>query len=350
MRIVQWCSPFFPLQGGREQLADTLTRELIAAGHDVIVFTDTQSEVDLQLQYPVIRLTPSRPGEALEAVERFDPDLIHLHNYTNNSTVLIDKFQRSLPVVATFHNEHISSSHPMAQHRYEWINAKVSSVVAVSDFVKKSIEDSEDFQDLEVMRIWNGSSYAPTRSSLEGPIMFAGRLASEKGVGLLLLSMMQVLEVHPKAKLLVLGEGAYRKPLETLANRLGIAKSVQFLGWKSQSELAQLLSTARAMIVPSAWREPFGLVAIEAMLHSVPVIASDVGGLREIVRHEETGLLFQPGDNYELAVAISSVLGDRTRAQSMGSLGRERAEKYFTSKRMTEQYEDLYRKVTSFEK
>lgn len=350
MRIVQWCFPFFPAQGGREQLVDTLTKELIARSHDVLVITDTECEEDLQLPYKVIRLDRSRPSGALAEVERFNPDLLHLHNYTSNSTVLIDKLERSFATVATFHNEHISGSHPMARHRYKWINANVSSVVAVSDFVKRSIEYSGDFQRLDVVRIWNGTSYAPTQSSLEGPIIYAGRLASDKGVGSLLLSMMQVLEVHPQAKLLVIGEGAYKRPLQTLAIRLGIEKSVDFLGWIAQPELAQLLSKARAMVVPSAWREPFGLVAIEAMMHSVPVIASDVGGLREIVKHNETGLLFQPGDNFELAVAISSILGDKARAQTMGTLGRERARRFFNSALMAKHYEDLYRKVVSVEK
>ena len=139
----------------------------------------------------------------------------------------------------------------------------------------------------------------------------------------------------------IIGDGPHRFALESLAHTLGIGKNCDFVGWKSTAETERIASGAIAAIVPSIWAEPFGLVALEATAAGVPVIASRVGGLPEIIRHRHNGLLVIPGCPFNLAVAIETMLKDPALAAEMGERGRQVA-KTFSPESMIENYERLF--------
>jgi glycogen(starch) synthase len=139
-------------------------------------------------------------------------------------------------------------------------------------------------------------------------IFFAGRLDREKGADLLLQAFARWHDRPASAHLRIAGLGPLRGTLESLAIRLGIADRVTFVGWLDQSELEEEYRHASALVVPSLWAETLGLVAVMAVLRGVPVIASEHGGLAEIVEPGVTGLLFPNGDEAALAERLGQLV------------------------------------------
>lgn len=143
----------------------------------------------------------------------------------------------------------------------------------------------------------------------DGPpvFLYAGRLSDEKGVPLLLHTFARLAREIPEIRLRIAGRGAEEDRLHRLCRDLGISSSVDFLGWLSPSELEEQLRTVRACVVPSLWAEPLGLIAVEAILHGTPVIASSAGGLGEVVEPGVTGLLFPNNDAEALTDCLRAV-------------------------------------------
>ncbi len=146
-------------------------------------------------------------------------------------------------------------------------------------------------------------------------IAFAGRLSEEKGVETLL----DAARLLPRVPIRVAGEGPLSEVL-----RADATPNVTFIGQLSRSGLSEFYANARACVVPSVWHEAFGLVAAEAMAHGLPVIASRMGALPEIVDENSTGLLFDAGNAEALAKEIDLLWSDASTAQKMGSAGREK--------------------------
>jgi len=158
-------------------------------------------------------------------------------------------------------------------------------------------------------------------------IFCAARLTPEKGIHLLLGAIKDL----PKARLVVAGEGPERVRLETVAGEYGLLDRVTFAGWLDPVAVASSIDRAGIVVVPSVWPEPFGLVGIEAMAHARPVVAFDVGGIREWLSHEETGLLAPPADVDAMHASLLRLLNDPDRASQMGRNGRAVAEERFTA-------------------
>jgi glycosyltransferase involved in cell wall biosynthesis len=192
--------------------------------------------------------------------------------------------------------------------------------------------------------VWNGVPICPPRPPLASPptVAFAGRLVREKGLDILLHAMTQVCRAVPDARLLVAGDGPERQHLETLAARLGLTGRVSFLGHVPHPALEKVLAAAWVQAVPSRWVEPFGIVALEAMMRGTAVVATQEGGLAEIVRPAENGLLVPAGDVGRLAEALIALLQDRERAEAAGRNGREVALSQFTEEHHVERFLSLY--------
>lgn len=166
----------------------------------------------------------------------------------------------------------------------------------------------------------------------EPRVLFVGRLEKEKGVHILLEAMKIVLQRMPSAQLLIAGNGSYRQVLEALTERLGLTESVSFLGWLGSEEIQRLYCKARVLVLPSIWGEGLGMVLVEAGLMGRPVIGSDLGGIRDIIRHGYNGFLVPPGDAKALAEAILRVLQDIELASKMGLANTEVARAYLSTR------------------
>jgi glycosyltransferase involved in cell wall biosynthesis len=176
-----------------------------------------------------------------------------------------------------------------------------------------------------------------------GPQMiFACRqLFPRKGIRFLIEAAAQLKPRFPQLRIVVAGDGFERPELIALAERLGIGRDVTFLGWVPNTELPPYYRAAAVSVIPSL-EEGFGIPAAEAMGCETPVVASDAGGLPEVVEHGVTGLVVPRGDSTALAGAIGSLLADPARRARMGRAGRERALRLFDWDRSAEQFEAIY--------
>lgn len=181
-----------------------------------------------------------------------------------------------------------------------------------------------------------------------GPHMiFACRqLFPRKGIRFLLEAAAQLKPRFPELKVVLAGDGFERPELAHLAAELGIGADVTFLGWVPNADLPPYYRAAAVSVIPSL-EEGFGIPAAEAMGCEVAVVASDAGGLPEVVEHGVTGLVVPRGDSAALAQAIGSLLADPERRRAMGQAGRERALRLFDWDRSAEQFEELYREVAA---
>ncbi|HWP43788.1 MAG TPA: N-acetyl-alpha-D-glucosaminyl L-malate synthase BshA [Blastocatellia bacterium] len=146
------------------------------------------------------------------------------------------------------------------------------------------------------------------------------------------------------ARLIMCGDGPERAGAEELAVTLGVADSVDFVGKQPQSRVRDYLSIADLLLLPSQ-TESFGLVALEAMASEVPVVATRVGGIPELVEDGETGYLFDVGDVDGMSRRAASILSDERERERLGRRGREVAVSRFATEKIIPQYEQLYKKV-----
>ncbi len=166
------------------------------------------------------------------------------------------------------------------------------------------------------------------------------RLEKEKGVEVLLLACQKAIEIIPYLRLIIVGEGGERKRLEWLAKNLSLDRRVQFVGF--QQEPALWLRDFDVFVLPSVKRESFGASLVEALALERPVVASNLEGIPEIVKQNETGLLVQPGNSEELAQALIYLYQHPETAQSLAQRGRQYVEGQFTIERMISAFFRLF--------
>jgi glycogen(starch) synthase len=174
-----------------------------------------------------------------------------------------------------------------------------------------------------------------------------GRLAREKGFDLALTALPSIASRFPGLNLVISGDGPERENLQRQAVDLGVDKLVKFTGWISPGAVPEVINTATAVLMPSRWEEPFGLVALEAALMARPIVAAKVGAIPEIVLHEQTGLLVEPENAGALANAVARLLEDPPTAERMGRRARRRALANFSFERHVDAYEAVYRSVVA---
>ncbi len=167
------------------------------------------------------------------------------------------------------------------------------------------------------------ASKEPDNESGEVRLAFVARLDHVKGVGELLEAVAELADEHPGLRLDVAGDGPGRAQFEDLAGSLGIADRVTFHGYVNQTAVSELLAAADVYVLPSfAEGVPVGLM--EAQASGLPVIATQVGGVSELVIDKETGFVCRPGDREQLARRISMLIADSTLRRRMGTAGRAR--------------------------
>ena len=169
-----------------------------------------------------------------------------------------------------------------------------------------------------------------------------GRLVPVKGQSDLLNAFAEARVQNPELRLLLVGDGELREELAKQAQALKIADVVEFAGWRE--DVAELLDACDLFVLTSL-NEGLGLVLVEAMAKRLPVVATAVGGVREVVEDGNTGRLAQAGDSAAIASAIQEFSRDSDSRESMGQQGYARAHAYFTIDKTVQQTESLYRNL-----
>lgn len=240
-------------------------------------------------------------------------DLLHVHGYKALVYGLAARRGGS-PLVATHHGETQKDRTVRVYERLAVaLYRRADRVVAVTR------PTAEHLTAQGVPRVHTVENFLPSRGGdraltpapAAGPLalLFIGRLSIEKGVDVLL----EALAAGPAAlQLTVLGDGAERADLEALCGRLGLSARVHFAGW--QDDVGPYLDRAGAVVMPSL-REGLPLTAIEAAAAGRPVVASRVGGIPDVIKHGETGLLVEPGQPAALASALSQLVERREALQ-----------------------------------
>jgi spore coat protein SA len=179
---------------------------------------------------------------------------------------------------------------------------------------------------LTIVRVSSGSSSKyKNKYNLQDAftILFSGRIIPRKGVSVLIKTTYQVRNYLPQAKLVIVGSGkpAYIKKLRLQAKKWKVP--VLFTGRIAHNKIHKIYRIADCFVCPSQRYEAFGLVNVEAMATGIPVVASDIGGIKEIIRHGENGYIIKNYKNpFEFAQYIMNIVQDKKLAENLGKQGR----------------------------
>jgi glycogen(starch) synthase len=144
----------------------------------------------------------------------------------------------------------------------------------------------------------------------------------------------------------IAGDGPERTKLEQQIEELGLSGQVECVGWVAPDNIPALINSATAVLMPSRF-EGLPLVALQAAMMGRPIVGTRVGGIPEVVVHQETGLLVDSEDSSALAAAVASLLANPQSAVQMGYAGRRRVQKIFSWDKCIRGYEDLYHQMTA---
>jgi glycosyltransferase involved in cell wall biosynthesis len=298
---------------------------------------------------PYSRLDGSRQlsVSAIRALRRLDADVLHTHLVHADVAGAFGRGRARL--VSTKHNDDPFRTGPF-RFAERTLTHRAARVIAITEALRLFCVERVGLPAEKVEVVHYGLDAPPdawgTNPDLALPdgariLLCVSRLEPQKGIDTALRALT---ELPPETVLVVLGEGPERGELETLARTLGVAERTRFPG--RVGDVAALLGQAELFVHPARW-EGFGLAILEAMLCGLPVVASRVSSLPELVADGETGILVPPDDPAALATALGILLEDTAQAAAMGDAGRRRAHTQFSVARMAEQTAAVYRAVLS---
>lgn len=300
----------------------------------------------------------------LSQVQAMDSDVVHTHTWYAHFAGLLAKQLYGVPFVLTCHSleplrpwkkEQLGSGYQLSAWIERICVESADMVVAVSDEMKADILKHFKVPADKVAVIHNGIDLdlwqqkalsAKLKSEwgiADDYVLFLGRCTQQKGVEHLVDAAKDI----PCQVVMCMG-GADTKEYEALiTEKLKQHKNIVHINkMLSEDEAAQLYSQARAFICPSIY-EPFGIINLEAMACKAPVIASAVGGIKEIVVEGETGYLLEPGKPDLIAAAVKRLLADPAKAKAMGQAGRLRAEQKFSWTSIAAKTKAMYETLAS---
>jgi glycosyltransferase involved in cell wall biosynthesis len=373
---------------GENRVVDQEGEALATLGHEVMRFGRSSDEIEhwsaaKKASLPAQVIWSRETYRDLKAVLRgHRPEVVHVHNTFPllSDAVLYACRNARVPVVATMHNYRRACANDMffrsgtvchdctrglpvravvhgcyrgshaatvpvalAQglHRQAW-----RSLVSAYIFISASQRDLHRGLGFAPDRVFVKYNLIPRQSRPQmartPTVVYAGRLHEVKGLRLLMAAWdcYRTNSGEPGLNLVIAGGG----PLEGEVTAWASARpSVEMTGTVNRDRCAELISHARAILLPSAWEEPFGLVAVEAMAAGVPPIAAGHGSFTELITPGVDGVLFSPGDPAELALAIADVERNPEQYEVYGDQARKTYERRFDPQRSLEELLEIYR-------
>ena len=218
------------------------------------------------------------------------------------------------------------------------IFSTVSAIVAVSDFAANRLRERFSDTASRVHRIYNGidcDNFQPAEPSPPALILSIGRLISKKGFDVLIDACASLRNSGQEFRCEIIGDGPLSAELQARIDRYGLGKQVLLAGPRSQAEIAARLGRATLLVLPcrvdaDGAMDNLPTAIMEAMACALPVVSTDVGGVGEMVRDGETGLLVSQNDPIATAEALNRLITNPELAQSFGRKGRERAKEVFS--------------------
>jgi glycosyltransferase involved in cell wall biosynthesis len=288
--------------------------------------------------------------DVVQAVRTERPDLVHTHLvhadvYGGAAARLL-----GIPSISTRHND---DRYLLGPFRYvdRAFARPARRLIAISDAVREFMERAgHDPRKLLTIRYGldglpaSRSEPTPEEAGIPGdaPLALAvGRLIEQKDHATLLRAFALVHQRLPEARLAILGSGRLEEETRRLAQALGLADVVALPG---RTDIRDWLERAQVLVHTSRW-EGFGIVLLEAMLAGLPIVATRVSAVPEVVVDGETGILTEPGDHVAVAEAVTALLSDPERARELGEAGRRRARTEFSVAHMAERTHAVYEEV-----
>jgi len=304
--------------------------------------------------------------DAVRAIEKllrkYDPHIIHVHG--QRAGVLARLAVRGLPIKTIYTEHTYTPQFHLANPVLDWTHLRAMKVldsftnmnIAVSQAVANFLVNSKVAKPAKVQVIYNGIEQIEpkhidkqtldvvTQYGLRKQDVIIGTIGSfnvQKDTATLIKAMEKVLKKLPKARLVLVGGGPLRQKLEQLAKRLKIDQQVIFTG--SLPSVAGILQLFTIFVLPSK-SEAFGISILEAMRAGVPVIATKVGGIPEVITTNKNGLLVDPGNPKQLSATIMKLLNDKKLQSKLIAGGRETV-RSFSAHRMAQTTEKLYKEL-----
>lgn len=366
----------YPTYGGSGIVGSELGRELAQRGHSVHFISSALPtrltelnervhfhEVEM-MSYPLFEHQPYDLALAtkMATVARAEKlDLLHVHYAIPHSISAIlaresIKQKRYVPVITTLHGTDITlvgadrGYLPITRYGLQ----QSDGVTAVSRFLKRATIETFDFDDIEVIpnficpNHYQRDEALPLRKELapqgEKLLVHVSNFRAVKRPVDCVEILARVLEEGTAAKLIMVGDGPERSAIAYRAEQLNIAEQVNFVG--KRANIADYLAVADVFLLPSE-EESFGLAALEAQACEVPVVATRVGGIPEVVTDGETGFLSEIGDVAKMSEDTLRLLSDEELARKFGGNARAQAIARYDANTIISQYIAFYEKIIS---
>lgn len=324
------------------------------------ILSNLKSSTLAKIQLPLFLLAQTL--NAFTVKKRTEFDLVHAHwSFPQGLAGLMLKGFSGIPCITTLHGSDMHGlSHPLLRVLNGKIIAHSDGCTANSGgtaAVAKKISGRDDIHVIPMgvdCRLFARSPDVDLlkehRTIGDRIILFAGRFVDQKGIEYLVMSMPRILERHPSAKLALIGSGPVKDKLAFLSRQLGIRDKVIFVNRVSQWQLARYYSCADVVVLPSITtdtgeKEGLGLVLLEAMACGTPVIGTDHGGIRDIIKEEETGLLVKERDPEDLALKISRILAEEALRARLIERGMAFVNANFSWDILADKFLSLYQEV-----
>jgi glycosyltransferase involved in cell wall biosynthesis len=359
--------------GGLERIVVDLVRQGQRLGQQVsVVCVERPGVLAPQAEALGARLVclDKKPGIRLGTRRRFrdvlaelQPDVLHTHQV--GALFYAGPAARAAGVPVVVHTEHINNirkaggsflrRQKMAM-LWRWATRSASKFFCVSEDIATEMEARRIVPREKLAVVLNGINTEPFRQPLDraavrrslgipaaAPVVgTVGRLNEVKRQDLLLRAFAQVRKTRPAARLLLVGDGPMRGELEALAASLGVTAAVHFAGYQAQPE--RFLGIMDVFALTSRM-EGLPLAILEAWAAGLPVVASSVGGVPDLIQNGRNGLLFESGDEATLTRLLGELLGNPDRAAPLGAAGRDVVFDRYDLRRMAGDYERSYREL-----
>jgi len=359
--------------GGAETVVENLANVLAQKGHEISIFTTSASSKDEIEKYNGIAVY--RYGTNFKVASgrfsfgllknpvKYSTDLVHVHISVPMGDIggFLYAKRKNKPLIATTHFDMGSYKGIAIKSAYYFYTKLIAKVLSYADVVispsENYINESKFIKKYKnkVVVIPNGIniedfdipySKEECREKLaflpsEKILLYVGNLEPRKGPDILIKAMPRILKNVYDTKLVIVGDGVMRNELNNLAEKLKISERVKFTGFVHKSEKVLYYKSADVLVLPSLY-EVFGIVNLEAMACNVPIVASKIGGIPDVVKDGENGLLVPPRDSEALADAIIYLLKNKDIRERMGENGRKLVEEKYTWKKVAEETDKLY--------
>ena len=372
--------------GGIARVVHDLSKRLIKDGHEVTVVTYRDNadvpeyendkgvnvyRVDNYMIHPnnfidwIMQLNFNMLSKATEIINKEGGfDVIHAHDWLVTYAAKSLKNAYDIPIVATIHATEAgrnSGIHDETQ-RYindtEWLlTYEATEVIVTSNYMKNEIQRLFGLPFDKINVIPNGINlsnftgierdydfrrqYAMDNEKI---ILYVGRLVYEKGVQHLIAAMPKILSNYHDAKLIIAGRGGMMDELRAEASNLGLNDKIYFTGYLNSKQVQKMYKCADVAVFPSTY-EPFGIVALEAMLAGVPTVVSDVGGLDEIVTHGVDGMKSYAGNANSIADSVTALLYDHQLATNVSKKAKQKVKDQFNWEKIAQDTHFTYEKA-----